>query len=443
MVTEEENRIFTQVGPGTPGGELLRRYWFPIAASAELDETPVKPVRLLGEDLVLYRDRNGTLGLIDSVCAHRRAHLSLGVPEEKGLRCPYHGWSFDENGQCLEQPAEKDRGHPYCEKVKIKAYPVREACGAVFAYLGPKPAPQLPMWDLMADPNVLHEIAYAVLPCNWFQSMENTVDQDHLDWLHVAFSDYVLERNGRPDLKKRFWRPGENKGEGDRARLKEMLYERNELGIVRRAVYGDRTKDDPDWRIGIQVVFPNFCRAVNDLQIRVPVDDSHHIYFLIRAHWLKPGEKAKKQEKVPYFRIPVPFRMPNAMDTTSNVDWKDLDAHATQDMAAWIAQGPIADRTKELLCESDKGVRLLREIFLEQVKLVAAGKEPINVFRDIKAATNVRIPHIEDEDQWGYQQTQLRSRARTANKWSPVLKEMILANFSKEEAEEILKDPVH
>ena len=443
MVTDEENRIFTQVGPGTPGGELLRRYWFPIAASAELDETPVKAVRLLGEDLVLYRDRKGTLGLIDSVCAHRRAHLSLGVPEENGLRCPYHGWSFDENGQCLEQPAEKDRGHPYCEKVKIKAYPVREACGAVFAYLGPKPAPELPFWDLMADPNVLHEIAYAVLPCNWFQSMENTVDQDHLDWLHVAFSDYVLERNGRPDLKKRFWRPGENKGEGDRARLKEMLYERNDLGILRRAVYGDRTKDDPDWRIGIQVVFPNFCRAVNDLQIRVPVDDDHHIYFLIRAHWLKPGEKVKKQEKVPYFRIPVPFRMPNPMDTKSNVDWKDLDAHATQDMAAWIAQGPIADRTKELLCESDKGVRLLREIFLEQVKLVAANKEPMNVFRDPKAATNVRIPHIEDEDQWGYQQTQLRSRARTANKWSPVLKEMILANFSKEEAEEILKDPVH
>jgi len=135
--------------------------------------------------------------------------------------------------------------------------------------------------------------------------------------------------------------------------------------------------------------------------------------------------------------------MPNPMDTKSNVDWKDLDAHATQDMAAWIAQGPIADRTKELLCESDKGVRLLREIFLEQVKLVAANKEPMNVFRDPKAATNVRIPHIEDEDQWGYQQTQLRSRARTANKWSPVLKEMILANFSKEEAEEILKDPVH
>lgn len=437
MVTAEENKLLTEVGPSTPGGKLLRRYWYPIAAAAELDENPVKPIRLLGEDLVLYRDRSGTLGLIDSLCAHRRANLALGVPEEQGLRCPYHGWRFKEDGQCMEQPAEKNRGRPYCEKVKLKSYPVREACGAVFAYLGPLPAPELPMWDLMNDKTVLHEIAYVTLPCNWFQSMENAVDQDHLDWLHVAFSDYVLERNGRPDLKKRFWRPGEHKGEGDRGELREMLYERNDMGILRRAIYGDRTKDDVDWRIGIQVVFPNFARAVNDLQIRVPVDDTHFTYFLIRAHWLKPGEKPK-QDKVPYFRIPNPVN-----EKTWEITWKDMDAHATQDIAAWVAQGPIMDRTKELLCESDKGVRLLREMFLEQIKVVESGQDPMNVFRDPTVASSLRIPHVEDEDNWGYQQTQLRSRARTANKWSPILKDMIHQNFSKEEAEEILKDPVH
>jgi len=436
MVTEQENAILTQVGPGTPGGELLRRYWYPIAAVAELDENPVKPVRLLSEDLVLYRDRSGTLGLIDRLCAHRRANLALGVPEANGLRCPYHGWRFDETGQCLEQPAEKDRGHPYCEQVRLKSYPVKVACGAVFAYLGPLPAPELPIWDFMADNSVLNEIAYAELPCNWFQSMENAVDQDHIDWLHVEFSDYVLERQGRNDLRKRFWRPGEIKGEGDRGRLTEMHYERNELGILRRAVYGDRTKDDPDWRIGIQVVFPNFGRAVNDLQIRVPVDDNNMVYFLIRAHWLKPGEKPK-QDKIPYFKIPVP------VDENGTIHWKHLDAHATQDIAAWIAQGRIMDRTKELLCESDKGVRLLREMFLEQAALVAAGKEPMNVFRDPETAKAIRLAYIEEEDNWGYQLTQLRSRARTANKWSPVLKEMILNHFSKEEADEILKDPVH
>lgn len=432
MVTAEENKLLTQVGPGTPGGELLRRYWYPIAAVAELDENPVKPVKLLGESLVLYRDRKGTLGLVDSACAHRRANLALGVPEDEGLRCPYHGWRFSETGQCLEQPAEK---RPYCDKVKIKAYPVRVACGAVFAYLGPKPIPELPMWDLMTWDNVLHEIAYATLPCNWFQSMENAVDQDHLDWLHVAFSDYVLERNGRPDLKKRFWRPGEFKGEGDRGRLQEMLYERNSQGILRRAVYGDRGKDHPDWRLGIQVVFPNFARAVNDLQIRVPVDDTHFTYFLIRAHWLKPGEKAK-QDKVPYFRIPVP------VDSEMNINWSQLDAHATQDMAAWVAQGPISDRTKELLGESDKGIRLLRQMFLEQIEVVAKGGDPMNVFRKPEEAKNIYIPHVEEEDNWSYQQTQLLSRARTANKWSPVLKELIV-KYHGDKAEEILKDPVH
>jgi 5,5'-dehydrodivanillate O-demethylase len=112
-------------------------------------------------------------------------------------------------------------------------------------------------------------------------------------------------------------------------------------------------------------------------------------------------------------------------------------------MAAWIAQGRVSDRTKELLCESDKGVRLLREMFLEQIKVVADGKDPMNVFRDPEDAKSIHVPHVEDEDNWGYQQTQLRSRARTANKWSPVLTELIQKYFKEDEAAEILKDPVH
>lgn len=109
MVTAEEQKLFTEVGPGTPGGELLRRYWFPIAAVGELDENPVKPVKLLGESLVLYRDRSGTLGLIDSKCAHRRANMALGVPEDKGLRCPYHGWRFAESGQKRSHGGKRQR----------------------------------------------------------------------------------------------------------------------------------------------------------------------------------------------------------------------------------------------------------------------------------------------------------------------------------------------
>ncbi len=106
MLTQKMNERLTQVGPGTPMGTLMRRYWFPVAALSELKANPTKAVRLLGEDLVLYRDRSGTLGLIEASCAHRRVHLLYGIPEDNGLRCPYHGWLYDETGQCREMPAE-------------------------------------------------------------------------------------------------------------------------------------------------------------------------------------------------------------------------------------------------------------------------------------------------------------------------------------------------
>ena len=107
MLTSTENERLTQVGPGTPMGALFRRYWHPIATTGELAESPTKVIRLLGEDLVLYRDRSGTYGLIDQLCAHRRVDLSYGIPEEQGLRCMYHGWMYDETGQCIEQPFEE------------------------------------------------------------------------------------------------------------------------------------------------------------------------------------------------------------------------------------------------------------------------------------------------------------------------------------------------
>jgi len=130
------------------------------------------------------------------------------------------------------------------------------------------------------------------------------------------------------------------------------------------------------------------------------------------------------------------------LEADGTVHWKHLDAHAAQDMAAWISQGPVMDRTKELLGESDKGIRLLRQMFIEQARIVAAGGEPMNVFRDPEQAKNIHIPHIDEEDYWSYQKTQLLSRARTANKWSPVLTEMIHKYYG-DQAEEILKDPVH
>ena len=149
MLSAEKNRLLCETGPGTPMGELLRRYWQPIAGAAELDSPGTKPVRVLGEDLVLYRDRAGSYGLVDRHCPHRRADMSYGFAEDRGLRCSYHGWQFDETGCCLHQPFE-ERAHPHArfkEKVAIKAYPVEAKAGLLWAYMGPPPAPLVPDWD--------------------------------------------------------------------------------------------------------------------------------------------------------------------------------------------------------------------------------------------------------------------------------------------------------
>ena len=157
MLTQEQNDLLTRVGPGTPMGELMRRYWQPVAPAAELGNNPTKEVRLLGEDLVLYRDRSGTYGLVGRYCAHRRVNLAYGIPEERGLRCMYHGWLYDETGQCIEQPFEETVRPEarFKDKIKLPGYPVQEMGGILFAYLGPEPAPLLPRWEyLVMEGNV-------------------------------------------------------------------------------------------------------------------------------------------------------------------------------------------------------------------------------------------------------------------------------------------------
>src|SRR5579884_379016 len=143
MITQEMNDRLTHVGPGTPMGTLLRCYWHPVGTTADLDKDPVRPVRLLGEDLVLYRDEAGKLGLVGERCAHRGISLAYGIPQTNGLRCAYHGWTYDEQGHVVDMPFE-----PACLPLKITAYPVEEFAGLIWAYLGPQPAPLVPHWDL-------------------------------------------------------------------------------------------------------------------------------------------------------------------------------------------------------------------------------------------------------------------------------------------------------
>ena len=197
MLTTEQNDRLARVGPGTPGGELLRRYWVPFLPSAKLDEDPVQAVRLLGEDLTCYRDRSGNVGLIGQRCMHRAVDLRWGIPDENGLRCPYHGWMYDETGACVDAPLEARRDM-FKDRLKLPGYPVKEMGGLLFAYMGPQPAPLLPPWDLFVWPNSVRQMGIAVLHANWLQCQENTGDPTHGVWLHGYQFQYILEEDGRP-----------------------------------------------------------------------------------------------------------------------------------------------------------------------------------------------------------------------------------------------------
>src|SRR3954447_17765658 len=252
MLSKEENERLTQVGPGTPMGELLRRYWHPVCAVDELDRSifRTKELKVLGEELVLYRDRSGTLGLLDRYCTHRRASLAYGVVESDGIRCQYHSWKFDETGRVIEQPFE-DTMHPearFRDKCSITAYKAEERGGLIFAYLGPGPAPLLPNWSPLVWENAVRDIAITELPCNWLQCQENSLDPVHVEWLHSYFGDYVRNLGkgpGSPTVPP----PG-------RRHLK-IGFDEFEFGIIKRRVQEGDLEDDDDWAIGHPILFPN------------------------------------------------------------------------------------------------------------------------------------------------------------------------------------------
>ncbi len=197
MLSNELNERLTRVGHGTPLGNLLRRYWFPIARTPELDAEPVLAVTLLGENLALFRSDAGALGLVAQRCPHRGASLAYGIPEDDGLRCPYHGWKFARDGQCLEQPAEPGDS-TLNARIRVPAYAVQELGGLVWAYLGPEPVPLLPRWDILVRDDLDRSIGVTHLPCNWLQIMENSMDPIHFEWLHAVYGNYVNKRQGKP-----------------------------------------------------------------------------------------------------------------------------------------------------------------------------------------------------------------------------------------------------
>ncbi|MEK9658439.1 MAG: aromatic ring-hydroxylating dioxygenase subunit alpha [Chloroflexota bacterium] len=374
MISAEQNQRLTQTGKGTPMGELLRRYWHPIAGSAEVNsEEPTKEVRILGEDLILYRDAAGTVGLIEPGCPHRKASMAYGIPEKDGLRCCYHGWLFNEKGECVDQPSEPE-GSRFKDKVKMLAYPVQELGGVIWAYLGPAPVPVLPKWDLLTWDGVERFLIRMELDCNWLQCMDNSLDPVHFEWLHNYFGSYVLLKE-KPPEEREAWKK-RMQGDGERGRHEVRVgFDQFEYGVIKRRLMEGDTEENEWWRIGHPVLFPNILRVgqkrQHSFQMRVPMDDTHTLHLVLRVRVPEPGEVLPPQTEVPVVHEAV--YKPNGR---LRADWV-----LGQDQTAWIAQGAVTDRTTEHLGVTDVGILFYRKVIEEQLRTVADGGDPINVHR--------------------------------------------------------------
>ena len=298
------------------------------------------------------------MGLLHDRCSHRGASLSYGRVEERGIACSYHGWLYDTQGNCLETPAEP-AGSNFALTVKHRAYPVQKFAGLYWGYFGPLPAPVIPKFDVWARTDGWHWIrALPDLDCNWFQAMENSVDTCHLHLLHQDL------------ITRGFTVRGTTRGTIDD--LERFEFDEISYGIMKRRVFTDGTMEEHP------LIFPNILRQANRTQIRVPIDDTHT--WVLYLHFVPSneggpvdGEEVAVDYKKP-FKNPADARHPFTRFTMDEVD--------AQDFMAWETQGPIADRTRERLAASDRGVLMYRDMVIREIDKVRQNLDPMNVIRD-------------------------------------------------------------
>ena len=357
----------TEVGRGKPMGELLRRYWHPIGLKADAGDVPRK-VRALGEDLILFRDRKGRPGLLHARCCHRGTTLYYGKVEDDGIRCCYHGWKFDTEGHCLEQPCEPDGGG-FKDKVRQPWYPVEERYGLIFAYMGPpSKKPVLPRYECLekmdegefveADGTSIGGGGPAIIPCNWLQHYENVVDPFHVPVLHGSFSGAQFTNM--------------------MASMPEVNFEALPGSVAVRSI---RNQDDGKvfYRV-TQAVFPTlrvvpnprvaqFAR-VESIGWVLPIDDtSFRIYVAGRVK--NSGEIGRMRSK---------FNGKFWWDMTEPEHQKYPGDYETQ-----VGQGPVTIHSEEHFGQSDRGVLMVRRMVREQLDALAAGNDPVGVSFDQNA----------------------------------------------------------
>lgn len=356
---QRQDRL-TLVGPGTPMGRYMRCFWHPIATVAELHTKPIRAVRLLGERLALFRSRDGSYGLVAERCAHRGTALSCGMLDGDGIRCAYHGWKYDKQGQCVDTPAESATS-TLKERIRIAGYPVQEMGGLLWTYLGAAPAPLLPRYEHLVSDAWEQDIGISRLPCNWLQVAENTLDPLHIEYLHMQYTNYVRAELGLEPVPVRHHQ--------------RLAYELFEYGIVKKRLWVGDTEESEEWQVGHPQLFPGTAVVPYDkdwvqYQIRVPVDDTNTLLY-----WLNCRQRDGAAP-----RPPVPPIWDNPWQTPDGEYMPEI--LNAQDMMVMITQGDITDHSLENLAESDRGVALYRRTLLEQVERVERGEDPLGVVRD-------------------------------------------------------------
>lgn len=361
----QSDTFLTSVGPGTPGGELMRRYWHPVGVSAKVTDDP-KSVRILGEDLILFRDKKGRAGLLHASCAHRGTSLYYGKVEEEGIRCCYHGWLFAVDGTCVEQPCEPEGGL-HRDKCRQPWYPVEERYGMVFAYMGPlDQKPPLPRYDTLENLSDDEELQQEdksfyigggptqeqpVAPYSWLQNFENIMDPFHVVILHSRFSG-VQFRDQMAVMPKVEWEPCDH-------------------GVMYRSVR--QAKGKTLTRI-TQTLLPN-VRIVPSIELTegkgrevawlVPVDDhSHRTFGIARVPKSEPPLYSRRER----------------MATHEGKTWWEMSEEEHKrypdDYEAQSSQGSIPAHSDEHLATSDKGVVMLRRALLKEIRAVQEGRIP-------------------------------------------------------------------
>jgi len=350
-----ESMDFVHTGPGTLAGNYLRRFWQPVFASANLPAGKIIPIRILGESLALYRGASGTPRLIANECAHRLTVLSTGWIEGESVRCRYHGWRYDEKGVCVEQPAEPA---PFGDRMKpLASYPTHEIHGLIFAYFGEGDAPPfraLPGLEDGAKDDWTVCPSVEMIPCNYFQSAENIMDDVHVNFSHQG---HLVNTAARPYV------PTKTSGE------------ETPFGLTQLQERGDQTDR-------IHFIMPNQCFLAHKLESGrekkpfwfkalfwyVPIDDESHLHVLIMVYHTKRRERPDS----------TPVHEEIEAILSGQKTWEDIANHPNiiriQDGVAICGQGKIEDRSRERLGRSDAAVVMLRRLWMRELELLASGK---------------------------------------------------------------------